>query len=97
MEEFVYVIRPKRENFIETMTEEENKIMGTHFQYLKALLAEEKLILAGPCLDGAMGICVFRSESWEAAQKIMENDPAVVNGVMDCELHKYRVSLMEGR
>lgn len=97
MEEFVYVIRPKRENFIETMTEEENKIMGTHFQYLKELLAEEKLILAGPCLDGAIGICVFRSESWEAAQMIMENDPAVVNGVMDCELHKYRVSLMEGR
>lgn len=97
MEEFVYVIRPKRENFIETMTEEENKIMGTHFQYLKELLAEDKLILAGPCLDGAMGICVFRSETWEAAQMIMENDPAVVNGVMDCELHKYRVSLMEGR
>ncbi|MDQ1146172.1 uncharacterized protein YciI [Bacillus sp. SORGH_AS 510] len=97
MEEFVYVIRPKRENFIETMTEEENKIMGTHFQYLNELLTEEKLILAGPCLDGAMGICIFRSESWEVAQKIMENDPAVVNGVMDCELHKYRVSLMEGR
>jgi uncharacterized protein len=97
VEEFVYVIRPKRENFIETMTEEENKIMGTHFQYLKELLAEDKLILAGPCLDGAMGICVFRSESWEAAQMIMENDPAVVNGVMDCELHRYRVSLMEGR
>ncbi|MEH7302986.1 YciI family protein [Neobacillus drentensis] len=97
MEEFVYVIRPKREHFIETMTDEENAIMGKHFDYLKDLLAQEKLILAGPCLDGAMGICILRSESWDAAQKIMENDPAVVEGVMNCELHKYRVSLMEGR
>jgi len=97
MEEFVYLIRPVREDFIETMTTEESSIMEKHFDYLKGLLAAGKLILAGPCLDGAFGICVFRSENWEAAQIILENDPAVALGVMSAELHKYRVSLLQGR
>lgn len=52
MEEFVYLIKPIRANFIETMTDEESTIMEKHFNYLQGLLAEEKLILAGPCLDG---------------------------------------------
>ncbi|MEH7308118.1 YciI family protein, partial [Neobacillus drentensis] len=68
-----------------------------HFDYLKGLLAEEKLILAGPCLDGALGICVFRSDSLDAAQVIMEKDPAVIEGVMNAELHKFQVSLLQGR
>ncbi|MEH7334353.1 YciI family protein [Neobacillus drentensis] len=97
MEEFVYLIRPNRHDFIETMTQEEAIIMDEHFQYLKDLLAEEKLVLAGPCLDGAFGICVFKSESWENAEEVMNNDPAVSNGIMSSELHKYRVSLMQGK
>ncbi|MGG1677073.1 YciI family protein [Neobacillus sp. NRS-1170] len=97
MEEFVYLIRPKRKDFIESMTHMEAKIMEEHFEYLKGLLAEEKLILAGPCLDGAFGICVFKSESWEDAETVMNNDPAVSNGVMSSELHEYRVSLIQGK
>lgn len=96
MEEFVYLIKPVRANFIDTMTNEESSIMEKHFNYLKELLAEEKLILTGPCLDGAFGICVFRSESWDAAQLVMEKDPAVSAGIMGAELHKYRVSLLQG-
>ncbi|MGG3470587.1 YciI family protein [Neobacillus pocheonensis] len=97
MEEFVYLIRPNRSNFIETMTQEEANLMDDHFQYLKDLLAEEKLIMAGPCLDGAFGICVFKSDSWENAEAIMNHDPAVSNGIMTSELHKYRVSLIQGK
>ncbi|WP_223587736.1 YciI family protein [Neobacillus bataviensis] len=97
MEEFVYLIRPKRKDFIDSMTQMEAKIMEEHFEYLKGLLAKEKLILAGPCLDGAFGICVFKSESWENAEKVMKNDPAISNGIMSSELHKYRVSLMQGK
>ncbi|MDN3015350.1 YciI family protein [Paenibacillus sp. BSR1-1] len=95
MEEFVYLIRPNRADFIESMTNEESIIMADHFEYLKQLLAKEKLILAGPCLDGAFGICVFKEDSWENAEKVMMNDPAVSNGIMSSELHKYRVSLMQ--
>jgi uncharacterized protein len=95
MEEFVYLIRPQRKGFIENMTEEESAIMGSHFQYLQSLLSEQKLILAGPCLDAAFGIVVFRAETLESGRQIMENDPAVLAGIMDAEIHPYRVSLMQ--
>ncbi|MEH7884303.1 YciI family protein [Bacillus sp. JJ1609] len=97
MGEFVYLIRPVRQGFIETMTEEESGIMKRHFDYLNALLSEEKLILAGPCLDGAFGIVVFREETLDAAREIMVNDPAVLHGLMSADLHPYRVSLMQSR
>ncbi|WP_430787527.1 YciI family protein [Virgibacillus flavescens] len=93
MDEFVYIIRPVKNNFIDTMTEEENQIMERHFQYLQELQAEKKLILAGPCLDGAFGIVIFLSESLDTARAIMEKDPSVLAGLMNAEVHPYRVSL----
>jgi uncharacterized protein len=96
MEEYVYLIRANREHFIDTITNEESIIMEEHFHYLKDLLEKEMLIMAGPCLDGAFGICVIKADSSDSAQKIMENDPAVASGVMNGELHKYRVSLLKG-
>jgi uncharacterized protein len=97
MKEFVYLIRPTRENFIETTTQEEDTIIDNHFEYLKQLLHDKILILAGPCLDGAFGIVVFKASSLELARKIMENDPVVSSGLMNAELHPYRVSLLQGQ
>ncbi|WP_462409904.1 YciI family protein [Neobacillus sp. Marseille-QA0830] len=97
MEQFVYLIKPTRPDFLETMTKEESEIMGHHFEYLQGLLDEGKLILAGPCLDGAFGIVVFQVESMEAAYKMMENDPSVLQGIMTAEIHPYRVSLINNK
>lgn len=76
-----------------SMTAEESEVMGQHFQYLQDLLKEEKVILAGPCLDGAFGIVIFQAESLECARKVMQNDPSVRERVMKAELHPYRISL----
>jgi len=37
------------------------------------------------------GIIIFRASSKEAAQSIMNNDPAVKQGVMQAELYLYKV------
>lgn len=95
--EFVYIIKPKKENFNETGTEEEFNIMSEHFMHLKQLLKENVLILAGPELNAKFGIAVIEAENEEEAKKIMENDPAVKKGVMNAELYPYRVSLLRGR
>jgi uncharacterized protein YciI len=97
LSEFVYKLQITRPDFLETITEEEQKVLGEHFAYLQGLLAEGRLILAGPCLDAAFGICVYRAESLEEATAIMERDPVVVHGVMTAEVHAFRVSLLEGR
>jgi len=45
---YIYFIRSPKENFAETMTDEEAEIMGVHFNYLKEQIQKGKLILAGP-------------------------------------------------
>jgi uncharacterized protein YciI len=95
--EFIYIIKPKKENFNETGTEEEFNIMGEHFLYLKQLIKDNILILAGPELNAKFGIAVIEAENEEEAKKIMYSDPAVKKGVMNVELYPFRVSLLRGR
>jgi uncharacterized protein YciI len=95
--EFVYIIKPHRENFAATMTAEEGRVMEIHFNYLQDLLTKGKLILAGPVLTGEFGVCVIETESEEEARRIMENDPAVLNNIVTPTLYPYRVSLLKGR
>lgn len=95
--EFLYIIRPHKENFAESMNEEEANIMGIHFLYLQDLLKKGKLILAGPVLTGEMGLCIIEADSEDEARDIMMNDPAVVNGIVTPTLYPYRASLLRGR
>lgn len=97
MAEWVYFIHPPRENFGETMTEEEERVWDTHFERLKALLAEGTLILAGPTLGRVnTGITVFEAPDEAAARAIMEADPVIAGGYARGELRPMRVSLLRG-
>jgi uncharacterized protein len=78
-------------------TERENEIVQHHFEVLQDLLKEGKLILAGRTLNmdpTGMGIVILEVNSEEEARTIMENDPAVKEGIMDATLFPYRVALI---
>ncbi len=90
---FLYLIKPSRATFIDDMTPEEEAVIEEHFAYLKRLLAEGRLVFAGPCLDGAFGVVVLEVESQETAFQLMMKDPSVRAGVMAPELHPFRLSL----
>jgi uncharacterized protein YciI len=95
---YVYVIRSPRADFSpESMTPLETQLMGEHWVYLQRLFAEGRVIVAGPCSDGAFGLCVFEAASPEEAAQIGAADPAVQGGAMRVEVHPYRVSLLRGR
>lgn len=94
--QFLIIKRP-RENFIETMTEQEAEIISKHFVYLQEMLKEGKLIIAGPVTTGEFGLSIVETDSEEEARKIMNNDPAVVSGIMTPTIYPYRVSLLRGR
>jgi uncharacterized protein YciI len=79
------------------MTEEEAEIMSKHFVYLQEKLRESKLIIAGPVTTGEFGLSVIETESEEEAREIMNNDPAVLSGIMKPTIYPYRVSLLRGR
>jgi uncharacterized protein len=91
-ETYIYVIRP-RSGFIDSMTVEEAETMDRHFAYLQGLQSQRRLVLAGPCLDGAFGLVILRASSGEEAGALMESDPAVRAGIMQTELHRFRISL----
>lgn len=74
-------------------TEAESRIFGAHFNYLKDLTARGQVLLAGPCTDAAFGIVIFRAESDKAAQALMDNDPAIREGIMTADLHPFVASL----
>lgn len=100
MAEWLYLIHPPRERFIETMTLEEAAIMADqHAPYLARLFDEGTLILAGPTWGQPMndGVAIFEAPDEDAARAIMAADPAVASGLMTGELRQMRVSFLRGR
>ncbi|UCF10989.1 MAG: hypothetical protein JSW65_08335 [Candidatus Bipolaricaulota bacterium] len=79
---------------MESATADEEEAFRAHFGRLKRLRDEGRLLIAGPCLDGALGIVVFRATSEEEARRFMEEDPTIVAGLMTGELHPFRISLV---
>jgi uncharacterized protein YciI len=95
--EWLCIIRPPRETFMDDASPEEQAVMGDHFAYLKSLLQAGKLILAGPSLDPPFGIIVLEAETEEEARRLVEADPSVAAGIQTPELHPFRASLLRGR
>lgn len=93
-QQYLCIKRPPRKDFADSMTDDEAEIMSVHFAYMKQLLADGVLIMAGPVTTGEFGVSVFEAESDEAAKEIVYNDPAVAIGLMTPEIYPYRVSLI---
>jgi uncharacterized protein YciI len=78
-------------------TERESEITSQHFAYLKELVEKGVVILAGRTLnanENTFGITILNAETEEIAREIMNNDPAVREGVMNAELFTYRIALI---
>jgi uncharacterized protein YciI len=85
-----------RPTFINDMTEEEGKIMGVHFEYLKEKFDNKDLILAGPILaEGRFGLSIIKAENLEKATLFTKNDPAVKEGILESNVHPFRIFLKE--
>jgi uncharacterized protein YciI len=95
---WVYFIRPKRENFLATMTAEEQEIFRAHYLHLKGLVGDGVVVLAGPTTGRAnTGIIVFEAPDETAARRVMERDPAIAGGIVDGDLQPFEISLLRGR
>jgi uncharacterized protein len=74
-------------------TPEEDAVMSDHFAYLKGLLDEGTLILAGPSLDPVFGLIIFEADDEDAARRVLAGDPSIASGLQTAELHPFRASL----
>jgi uncharacterized protein YciI len=98
MAEWIYFIHASREDFAATMTGEEDRVWAEHFDRLKRLLAEGKLILAGPTLGRInTGVTIIEAPDEASARRIMEEDPTIASGLATGELRGFQVALLRGR
>jgi uncharacterized protein YciI len=76
-------------------TEEEARIVGEHYEYLKRLHAEGRLVLAGPsAVQGdTFGLGIFDQGDRADVEAIVAADPAVTSGIMTAEIRPYRISV----
>ena len=93
MPHFLYLIRPVNDWLNNGPSEEEGKLMGEHFTYLKQKFDEGKVMMVGPCADTSMGIGILETDTREEAEEIGNNDPAVKAGIVTLEIKDYRISL----
>ncbi len=97
MATFLYRVELTRPAMLsEGPTSDEAKAVEDHFLYLKDLVAEGVVFMAGRTHGAAertFGICFFEADDETAARALMDADPAVVRGVMRAELFPFRAAL----
>jgi len=95
---FLYTLRPTRlAALTDGPTAEEAAVVGRHWAYTQALLADGVLIFAGRTLvttEDSVASVVIRAASEQAAREIMEGDPAVQAGFFRAQLFPYQAMLM---
>ena len=98
MSEWIYFIHPPREDFAATMSPAEKEVWGRHWERIRRLYAEGRIILVGPTLGPTnTGLCIFEAGSEDSARAFMEADPTIAEGFARGELRPMRVSLLRGR
>jgi uncharacterized protein YciI len=92
---WLVVLRPVREEMPFEPTDEESRIVSEHYEYLKQLRAEGRLVLAGPsALPGdTFGLGIFDQDDRAEVEAIVAADPAVTSGIMTAEIRPYRSSV----
>jgi uncharacterized protein YciI len=81
---YVVILQPPAEP-----KEPNSQIIAKHAQHLRALDAEEKLVLAGPFIDHPDGLLVLRGNNKEEIKSIMDEDPLIQGGFRSYEIRTW--------
>jgi len=85
--EFISLIRPKRLDFLTTMSLAEKATMIQHKDYVRDLIAQGKIFLEGNAPDGTISVLIYRVDSAIEARRLFYSDPAVIAGIGYPELY----------
>lgn len=88
-ESFVIMLRPAPLYGTEGSKEK----VSEHFEYLKGLKSEGKLIMAGRFSEMLIGLVIIETKSKDEALEIMRNDPAVLAEIFHGELYPWTIAL----
>jgi uncharacterized protein YciI len=85
--EYISLIRPKRQDFLMTMTPAEQATMDQHAAYVRDMIAQGQILLDGGSPDGTIGVLIYRVSSAVEARRLFYSDPAVIAGIGYPELY----------
>ena len=85
---FLVVMRPARDGI-----ESEQEMLDAHWDYLRRLHADGKLVVAGPSWTGddPFGVGIFDLRDRDEVEAIVAADPAVTSGAMRAEIRPLRI------
>lgn len=95
--QFIYVLHLVPRLYDDkSWTEQDKAAVERHFNRFKDAIKTGQLILAGRTLETGektFGVAIFEAADENAARAFMNEDPAVIAGVMAAELHPFGVAL----
>jgi uncharacterized protein YciI len=97
--QFLLRIEPVRKDFtLQNMNDDERRIAGEHFAYLKSLFDQGRLAFAGQVLDpkGLWGIIVVNAPDQEAATALLNGDPTIKSKIFRGEVIPFRTVFERG-
>jgi uncharacterized protein YciI len=62
-----------------------------HLDYLEARRLEGKIFANGRFSDGWGGLVIYKTETLEEAQQLANNDPFVLTGARNVEVHEWEI------
>ena len=97
LQQFISILKPTRIGMLTSgPTDLEEKAVSAHFDYLEELVEKGVVLLAGRTLtedEKTFGIVIFLAEDMDDAIRVTENDPVIVNQVMQAEVIPFRIAL----
>ncbi len=97
LQQFISILKPTRIDMLTSgPTEFEEITVSAHFDYLEALVKKGVVVLAGRTLtedENTFGIVIFLANDMEDAKRVTNNDPVIVNRVMQAEVFPFRIAL----
>lgn len=85
------------ENWTEGTPYDEQPGIEAHFEYLGKLFEDRRLLMGGRLRDAATGLMILRTGSLEEAREVVENDPGVVEGIVDATVNTWDVRMSSMR
>ncbi len=95
--QFLCRLLATRPQMVVRATPEEDRVVARHFAYLKSLAERGTVLLVGRTQNPdptAFGIHILLASSDAEARRIVDDDPAVREGIMRAELYPDKIALL---
>lgn len=89
---FVVIYTPGP-NWIQGKSAVDQPYFREHGRYMWPLFKEKRVLMGGPFMDDTGGLGIINTESETEAQRIIDNDPAVLMKVFQPSLHPWHPML----